>query len=121
MSALFVAKSLYQTLKEAKKLIVFGLALIVIGDHKMATHRGLRDAANWRYRTIKGYKQRAETFYQKSNSEAEGRAWLEVIKWFNSILKENRCITVHGAIGLSEEPIIQNIGEVSEHGQRSST
>lgn len=99
---------------------MFGFVLIVTGDHKM-THRGLRDNANWRYRTIKGYKQRAETFFQKSDTKEKEEAWLEVIKWFNSILRENRCITVHGAIGLSEQPIIQKIGEVSELGQRSST
>ncbi len=69
-------------------------------------HRGLRGPSNWRYRVIKGYKQRAEQFRDRSQTDEQRQAWSEVVSWFNSILKDNRIITPTGAIGLLENPIV---------------
>jgi len=69
----------------------------------MINHK-FRSLASWRYRIIKRYKQRAESFYQKSSTEADEKAWLKVVGWLNTILKENRCMTLNGEIGLNEHP-----------------
>jgi hypothetical protein len=68
-----------------------------------------RTPENWRYYIMKKYRNRATIFYDKSKTTEQKAAWLEVINWFNSILKENRCITPSGAIGLKIDPAIECI------------
>ena len=70
--------------------------------------------ANTRYHLIKNYKKKAFIFYQKAQTVEEKKAWLEVMNWFNTILKETRITTKSGAIGLKEfEPLDCLLGEQS--------
>lgn len=62
---------------------------------------GYRSYANMKYKLIKGMRNRAITFRDKSETIEKKEAWDEVVKWFNSFLKEEyRCTTKNGAIGL---------------------
>jgi hypothetical protein len=78
-----------------------------------------RTPDNWRYHVIKRYRNRATVFYENSKSVEEQKAWANVINWFNSIMKKNRCVTPSGAIGLKADPLIECIiredGYLNEH------
>ena len=63
------------------------------------TSHGYRASSNWRYRVMKRYKQRAEKFYQESQTVEERKAWAKIIRWFDTILLK-RSLTPKGAIGL---------------------
>jgi hypothetical protein len=66
----------------------------------MSNHHGFRSGPNFYYRKIKRFKHRAETFRDESKTPEEKVAWEAVISWFDSILRNERCITPTGAIGL---------------------
>jgi hypothetical protein len=57
---------------------------------------------SWRYQVIKRYKRRATHFYDMAKTDEEKEAWLQVIKWFSSIMHEGRVSTKTGVIGLAE-------------------
>ena len=63
------------------------------------TRRSIRNSSNWRYRVIKRYKRRATHFLDIATSEEEKKAWLEVIKWFDTILNK-RFVNSNGAIAI---------------------
>jgi len=60
-----------------------------------------RSYANLKYKLIKGMRNRALLFKDRSKTVEEKQAWGEVVKWLNSFLKpEYRIFTRAGAIGL---------------------
>ena len=60
-----------------------------------------RRASNWRYRTIKKYKHKAQKFLENATTPEQREAWTRVINWYNSILDKKR-MDSRRVIGLGE-------------------
>ena len=72
-----------------------------MNSHK---NRGYRNNSNWRYRVMKQYKHRAQTFLERSKTNEEKEAWKKVIQWLDTILNR-RYLTPTGAIGIPKSNI----------------
>ena len=64
--------------------------------------RGSRSPNSWRYSVMKQYRRRTSDFMDRASTVEEKLAWMEVMKWFDSILSHKKYDSEKGTIILPQ-------------------